>query len=149
MKEYDYQILYFNLGNNSDSIKNIEKMEEKFKDIGKYGWELVEIIARDNGQNIISIFKREMDIEEIEVEEILLLEDFMEYIRTGREMEIKFNGKEYTLSRANGEYIFTDVREKNYSIYDSYEALLKSIRIENFTIEDIVDKMLYQDWFIY
>lgn len=149
MKEYDYQILYFNLGNNSDSIKNIEKMEEKFNYIGKYGWELVEIIDRDNGQNIISIFKREMDIEEIEVEEILLLEDFMEYIRTGREMEIKFNGKEYTLSRANGEYIFTDVREKNYSIYDSYEALLKSIRIENFTIEDIVNKMLYQDWFIY
>mgnify|MGYP000868873654 CR=1 FL=1 len=77
------------------------------------------------------------------------LEDFMKDIKTGLEIEFTFNGKKYTLSRSDDKYAFTDVREQNYALYYSYEELLESIRIEGFSIIDIIDKRLYQNWYVY
>lgn len=80
---------------------------------------------------------------------VYTLNEFMKDIEIGLEIDLEFNGKKYTLSRSNDEYIFTDVREQNYAIYGSYEKLLDSIRIEGYSIKDIVDKQLYQNFYIY
>ncbi|CAK7074975.1 hypothetical protein KQI38_20555 [Tissierella carlieri] len=82
-------------------------------------------------------------------DETYKLESFMKDIKMGLEIEFTFNGKEYTLSRSDDKYAFTDVREQIYALYNSYEELLESIRIEGFSIIDIIDKRLYQNWYVY
>ena len=80
---------------------------------------------------------------------IYTIDEFMKDIDIGLEMEFTFSGKKYTLSRAIDGFIFTDVREQVYAVYGSYEELLASIRIEHFSIIDIVNQQLYEDWYIY
>ena len=65
------------------------------------------------------------------------LESFMKDIETGLEIECTFNYKDYTLSRSDVRCGFIDLREHNYALYNSYEELLESIRIEGFRIINI------------
>ena len=76
------------------------------------------------------------------------LEDFMKDIETGLELNV-LNCKDYTLSRSDVRCGFIDLRERKYTLYNSYEELLESIRIEGFRIIDIMDKRLYQNWYVY
>lgn len=81
-------------------------------------------------------------------EEKYLIEQFMKDIETGLEIDITFKGKKYTLSR-NEKYIFTDVREQNYGLYNSYKELLESVRIEGYSIVEIIEQELYENWYVY
>lgn len=73
------------------------------------------------------------------------LEDFNEDIRANREFEFTYKDKMYSLTFSNEGYIFTDVDEEIYAVYDSYEDLLKSINIKGYFIEEIIVDKLYDD----
>lgn len=85
-------------------------------------------------------------LDKMSEDNIYTLDEFMKDIKIGLEMDLVFNGKEYTLSRNPDTYIFAGVKEQNYALYSSYEELLNSIRIEWYSIKDIIDQQLYEDW---
>ena len=48
-----------------------------------------------------------------------------------------------------GLLVFTDVQEQVYCIYQTYEDLLNSVTIRGLSIEEIIDKHLYEDLTIF
>lgn len=66
------------------------------------------------------------------------IEDFRTDVYTNREFEFTFKDKMYALTYEKEGFVFTDVREDVYCIYSSYEDLLGSVRIEGYSIEEII-----------
>lgn len=62
------------------------------------------------------------------------LQSFLGDISINHEFEFYYLDKMYSLSYSEEEYIFR-----------SYNDLLNSVRIENLSIEEIIDKKLYND----
>lgn len=77
------------------------------------------------------------------------LSDFLSDLKINSEFEFTHENKTYTLSISREEYIFTDVQEQVYCIFSSYDDLLKSVRIKDLSIEEIIDKKLYVGLIIY
>lgn len=73
------------------------------------------------------------------------LSDFLSDLKINSEFDFTHENKIYTLSISREEYIFTDAQEQVYCIYASYDDLLKSVRIKDLSIEEIIDKKLYSD----
>lgn len=82
-------------------------------------------------------------------EESYGLEEFVEDMNLGLEMQFIFSEKEYSLSSTDEEYVFTDISEQNTATYSSYRDLLNSIRIQGYSIEEILEQRIYQDWYVY
>lgn len=77
------------------------------------------------------------------------LEEFREDIRTNREFDFKFNDKMYSLTYSKEGYIFTDVNKDLYKVYQTYYDLLKDVRIDGYSIEEIIVNNMYKDLYIY
>lgn len=77
------------------------------------------------------------------------LKKFKVDIRTNREFELIYKGKQYSLSISKEGYVFTDIDEEVYSIFSSYDELLKSVRIKGHSIMEIIENELYEDISIY
>lgn len=77
------------------------------------------------------------------------LQSFLEDISMNHEFEFYYLDKMYSLSYSEEGYIFTDVQDQVYCIFSSYNDLLNSVRIKDLSIEEIIDKKLYDDLTVY
>lgn len=73
------------------------------------------------------------------------LENFKEDLKTNREFEFTYHNKSYSLTFSKAGYIFTDISANKDAVYKTYEYLLKDIKIEGKTIEEIIADKLYDD----
>ncbi|WP_282926370.1 hypothetical protein [Helcococcus kunzii] len=77
------------------------------------------------------------------------LTTFLEDISINREFEFYYLNKMYSLTFVQEGYVFTDVQEQVYCIYQTYEDLLNSVRIRGLSIYEIIDKHLYENLTIF
>lgn len=80
------------------------------------------------------------------------LKDFKIDIETNREFELKFKGQRYALTYEKEGYVFTDIKNEvdcEYSVYPTYKDLLNSVKIDGYSIEEIIEDGLYEDLYVY
>lgn len=77
------------------------------------------------------------------------LEEFEDDIRRNREFEFIYKGKMYAMTYTAEGFTFTDCRESVYAIFKTYGDLLESIRIDDYTIQDIILGEKYEDLTIF
>lgn len=99
--------------------------------------------------------KMELDLDEarlVNLKDYYTLEDFKTDIETNREFDFSYKGCNYSLTYVSEGYIFTDIKNEvdcEYEVFPSYEDLLDSVRIDGYTIEEIITGGLYEDLTIY